>query len=93
MRNLLAFFAAALLVFAGLGYYLDWYKVDRVPTATGHQQLSIDIDGKKISADVIRGTERGAEKVEKILEGRRPAEPASQAATAAGGPSQRPASQ
>ena len=43
MRNLLAFFAAALIVFAGLGYYLDWYKIDRVPTATGHQQLNIDI--------------------------------------------------
>jgi hypothetical protein len=85
MRNLLAFFAAALIVFAGLGYYLDWYKIDRVPTATGHQQLNIDIDGKKISADVRRGTERGAEKVEKFLEGRRPAGTASSAATETGG--------
>src|SRR5262245_22807819 len=74
MRNLLAFLGAAIVVFGGLGYYLDWYKIDRVMSLTGHQQISIDIDGKKIAGDVHRGAERGAEKIQDLLEKHRQAE-------------------
>jgi len=52
MRNLLAFAAAAVLVFLGLGWYFDWYKVKAVPTNDGHQSFSIDIDKSKIGKDV-----------------------------------------
>jgi hypothetical protein len=68
MRNLLAFLAAAVLVVAGLGWYLDWYKIESVPTLSGHEEVNIDIDGKKISSDVHKGAQRGAEKLHGVLE-------------------------
>lgn len=74
MRNLLALLGLAIVVFGGLGYYLDWYKIDRSTSLTGHQQFSIDIDGKKIATDVHHGAERGTEKVQDFLEKRKQAE-------------------
>jgi hypothetical protein len=67
MRNTLAFLAAAVLVIAGLGWYLDWYKVGTVPAAGGHREVTIDINGKKVSADVKKGAEKGAEEIEGVL--------------------------
>lgn len=84
MRNLLALFAAAILLFFGIGYYLNWYKIEKVETSTGREQISIDIDKKKIAADVHRGAERGADKVQKLLESQREAE--KEAVTAADKP-------
>jgi hypothetical protein len=68
MRNLLAFLAAAALTFAGLGWYLDWYKVQSTPSLNGRTNLNIAIDGKKISEDVHKGAERGAEKLHDVLD-------------------------
>ena len=48
MRNLLALFAFLLLVFVGVGWFLDWYQVRSDPAATGHQNVNIDINGTKI---------------------------------------------
>jgi hypothetical protein len=64
MRNLLAFLAAAVLTFLGLGWYLDWYRISSVPEAGGHRKVEIDLNTPKISADV----EKGEEKVRKMLE-------------------------
>jgi len=65
MRNLLAFVAAAALVFIGLGWYLDWYKVQSTPaTAGGHQNISIDLNRDKISGDVAKGRERVTNAIE-----------------------------
>src|SRR5262249_35502251 len=52
MRNLLAFAAAAVLVFLGLGWYFDWYHIKTVPTGDGHQSFTIDINKAKIGSDV-----------------------------------------
>jgi hypothetical protein len=77
MRNLLVLVAMAVLTFAAVGYYLDWYQIDRTTSLSGRQQFNIEIDGKKIAADVHRGAERGAAKVQDLLEKHRQAEAAS----------------
>jgi hypothetical protein len=57
MRNLLALVAAALLAFAGIGWYLGWYKVETDATPTG-RHISIDLNTPKIRDDVGRGKEK-----------------------------------
>ncbi len=65
MRNLLALLGAAVLTFAGLGWYLGWYQVQPAPGASpGHQGVNVDIDARKIKADV----HKGEEKIERALE-------------------------
>jgi hypothetical protein len=58
MRNLLALGAAGLLGFAGIGWYLGWYRVQTTPTADGHRQISIDLNTPKIKEDVGKGKEK-----------------------------------
>ncbi len=57
MRNLLALGAAALIGFAGIGWYLGWYKFESTPTATG-RHISIDLNTPKIKEDVGHGKEK-----------------------------------
>jgi len=65
MRNLLSLVGAAVVTFAGLGWYLGWYTLERTPSNTpGHQSINIDINGSKISSDV----RRGEQKVEKAVQ-------------------------
>jgi hypothetical protein len=51
MRTLLALGAAGLIGFAGIGWYLGWYKFESTPTATG-RHISIDLNTPKITEDV-----------------------------------------
>ncbi|MBV8399875.1 MAG: hypothetical protein JOZ17_14210 [Acetobacteraceae bacterium] len=67
MRNLLALLAAGLLAVAGLGWYLGWYHVTSSPAANGHQQISIDLDQKKITTDIRKGVQEGTREVEGFL--------------------------
>jgi hypothetical protein len=53
MRNLLALFAMVVLVFAGVGWYRDWYRVQTTPS-----DVHITINRDKVSSDVRRGEER-----------------------------------
>lgn len=55
MRNLLALLAAAVLAFAGIGWYLGWYEVKSEPSVSGHEKVNIDINGSKIISDVRKG--------------------------------------
>jgi hypothetical protein len=64
MRNLLALLAALLLIFAGLGWYLDWFKVKQHPSEPGHNNVSIDINTKKIGQDL----HKGEQKLQQILD-------------------------
>ena len=57
MRNLLALGAAALIGFAGIGWYLGWYKIETAPTTTG-RHISIDLNTPKIKEDVGKGKEK-----------------------------------
>jgi hypothetical protein len=67
MRNLLAFLAAAVLVVAGLGWYLNWYKIDTTSGLGGHKEVKIDINGRKVKADVQKGAEAGAEELQDVI--------------------------
>lgn len=71
MRNLLAFLAAALLAFLGLGWYFNWYTIQSVPLSQGHQGFTIDVNKDKIGKDVIKG----AGKVQQALEKHQQADP------------------
>jgi hypothetical protein len=54
MRNLLAFFAAAALTVASLGWYLGWYKIYSAGATDGHHNVNIDINTDKITDDLHR---------------------------------------
>lgn len=69
MRNLLAFFAAAFLTFAAVGWYLDWYEIRTGPAAlAGHRTVNIDINGGKIVQDVNHGVQKGAQRIQDRFE-------------------------
>jgi hypothetical protein len=65
MRNLLALFAAALLVFVVTGWYLGWYSVQSTPAEEGHNAVHIDIDRHKIGDDLHKGSEKLQETIDK----------------------------
>jgi len=65
MKNLLAFLAAAALVFVGVGWYLDWFRVHPAPAVAGHHAYSIDLNADKIQADVEQGGEKVVDAIEK----------------------------
>ena len=50
MRNLLALAALLLIAFGVVGYYRGWYVIKQNTATDGH--YTVDIDGKKIQADV-----------------------------------------
>jgi hypothetical protein len=64
MRNLLAFLAALVIAFLGVGWYLGWYSVHSVPAGAGHSSYTIDIDEPKIK-DAVRS---GEEKLHDVLQ-------------------------
>jgi len=68
MRNLLAFLAAALIAFIGLGWYLGWYSFQRTPTLAGHQVFNVDINATKIRQDLAKGVQKGEEKLQEVLD-------------------------
>jgi hypothetical protein len=68
MRNLLAFLAAAIVTFAGVGWYLDWYRIKSAPATDGHHQLNIDVNRKKMLEDVHKGMQKGEETLQDIIE-------------------------
>ena len=65
MKNLLAFLAAAVLVFAGVGWYFNWFQINTSAAAAGHHAFSIDLNGDKMSSDVKQGAEKVVDAVEK----------------------------
>jgi hypothetical protein len=70
MRNLLALVGAAVLTFAGAGWYLGWYKLQPALSATpGHQSVNIDIDRHKMDADIHKGEQKVEQALEKAVEG------------------------
>ena len=58
MRNLLALMGAALVTFAAVGWYLDWYRIRTEPAASGHRQVEIDFNGTKIQHDLEKGRDK-----------------------------------
>src|SRR5260370_41246961 len=67
MRNLLALAAALVLVFAVIGWYRGWYKVETEPSSPGHQSVNIDFNRDKIVEDSDEGVKKVEEKLQKVL--------------------------
>jgi hypothetical protein len=65
MKNLLAFLAAAVIMFGGVGWYLDWFQIFNGPAASGHHVISVDLDTAKIHDDVQKAEAKAAEAIEK----------------------------
>ena len=58
MKNILTMAATGLVIFASLGWYLDWYKVARSTTPDGKQHIVIDLNTKRIESDYEKGREK-----------------------------------
>jgi hypothetical protein len=65
MRNLLAFLAAAILTFAAVGWYLNWYQVRAMPAPSGKHSFNINVDDKKFGDDLQEFKKKGEELLEK----------------------------
>jgi hypothetical protein len=50
--------AAGVLVFAAVGWYLGWYKLERASAPDGHRSYNFDLNEKQIEKDLQRGKER-----------------------------------
>jgi hypothetical protein len=67
VRNVLALLSACMLVFAGVGWYRGWYRVQSSPAPAGHHAVNIDIDRDKIGKDLHEGEEELQKVIEKKL--------------------------
>ena len=54
MRNLLAFMAAIVLIFLGLGAWRGWYGVTRQESDLGKVAFRFEIDAVRIGADAMQ---------------------------------------
>ena len=67
MRNLLALLSALVLLFAGVGWYRGWYRIQNSAAPAGHHAVNIDIDKDKIGKDLHEGEEELQKVIEKSL--------------------------
>jgi hypothetical protein len=51
MRNVLALIGLAVVGFAGVGWYLGWYKLTFSKHTDGNLQIKTDVDTKKVGSD------------------------------------------
>jgi hypothetical protein len=65
MKNLLALVGLAVVLVAGLGWYLGWYQIGTEPSASGHRKINVDVNTNKIKQDIKKGEEKVGEYVSK----------------------------
>jgi hypothetical protein len=58
VRNLLSLVGLVVVVFLGLGWYLNWYSFAVQPGTDGKQRIQVDVDTRKITDDAQRARER-----------------------------------
>src|SRR6185312_1068406 len=51
MRNLLALVGIVVIGFAGLGWYMGWYKLSFTRSSDGNLEIKTDVDTKKVGTD------------------------------------------
>src|SRR5438046_142610 len=51
MRNLLALIGLLVVGFAGVGWYMGWYKLSFARTTDGNLEIKTDVDTKKVGQD------------------------------------------
>jgi hypothetical protein len=70
MRNMLAFLAMVVLTLGVVGWYLDWYRFHSTPADAGHKSVTVDINTKKISEDLLKAEQKIQQRLaEKAKEG------------------------
>ena len=76
MRNLLALVGAVVVIVAGLGYFLGWYKLGVESGSPGHPKFNVEVESDKIKQDLKKGREEvseilhnGSSSVNKTVEG------------------------
>jgi hypothetical protein len=57
MKNLLALVGAVVVLVAGLGWYLGWYKIGAEKSDPGHPKFNVEVEADKIKADLKKGKE------------------------------------
>lgn len=68
MRNLLALVGLAVVLFAGLGWYLGWYKLSVSKNEDGKLQIKADVDTQKVKDDSGTFFKNAAEAIGRKLE-------------------------
>lgn len=68
MKNMLAFLAAVLIGFLGVGWYLGWYTFKPVSSSGGSHSFNVNIDSAKIKSDIAKGVQKGEEKLHDVLD-------------------------
>lgn len=67
MKNILALIGLVVVVFAGAGWYLGWYKLESVAkSANGETNVSVKVDTSKIGDDAASFHERIADLMSKV---------------------------
>jgi hypothetical protein len=60
MRNALAVIGLLVIGFAGLGWYLGWYKLSYSRNTDGNLQITTDVDTKKVGHDATEAIKNAA---------------------------------
>jgi hypothetical protein len=83
LKNGLAVLAAGCLLVLAVGWYQDWYRVERAASAPGFYNLHVGIHTDKVTTDVNRASDQIQQggrwiqaKCEDIGSKKKPAEPA-----------------
>lgn len=63
MRNLLAFLAALVLTFAGLGAWRGWYTLSPLPAEGARVAFRVEIDGGKVFGDLVQSAKAVSRKI------------------------------
>ena len=63
MRNMLAFLAALVLTFVGLGAWRDWYTVGTLPAEGARVAFRVEIDGGKVFSDLVQSAKAVSRKI------------------------------
>ena len=69
MRNLLAFLAAFVLIFLGLGAWRGWYGITRQTSDLGKVAFRFEIDAVRIGSDAMEAVKALSRKGEKAEQG------------------------
>jgi hypothetical protein len=76
MRNLLALLGAVLLAFGTTGWFRGWYRVETLPAEPGQSAFRIDVDRRKVAADVTGAVKGVVRALSRNQPDDSPAEPA-----------------
>jgi len=60
---------AFVVAFVGIGWYFQWYQIERQPSADGTQRLQVDIQTKRIIEDGKTALERSSEFIHDLRKG------------------------